>query len=327
MSARLEDLGEFAVIERLTGALSWPSSPELILGVGDDCAVLRESDDTATLVSKDLLIEGVHFRRDWSSAASIGHKALAVNLSDIAAMGGEARSVFLGLALPQDLSTSWLDEFIKGFHALALEHGVALLGGDTTASPAGVTISVTVLGRAPLDRIRYRSGARVGDRVFVTGTLGDGAGALRELNAGRQPDPALRERLERPSPRLAEGRVIAASGRGAMIDLSDGLLGDLGHICLASGVGARLVADAIPLSGGLVTTSGGREAALPSACAGGDDYELCFTLAAGVELADLGTLCKATVIGEIVAGSGVTVVDADGRALDMAGRSFEHFES
>ena len=315
----LAGLGEAGIIARLA---SFPATrPDVVRGIGDDCAVFREPDGSALLVTTDALIEGVHFRRDWSPAASIGHKALAVNLSDVAAMGGEPVAAFLAFSAPSDLPVAWLDDFAGGLRDLASRAGVDLAGGDTTGSTGPLALCLTVLGRAPMRAVRYRDGARPGDRVAVSGTLGDAALAVHLLQQGRPCPARLRRRLEWPEPRLALGRALGAhAGCTALMDLSDGLTTDLPRMASASGVGVRLEVDRVPLSADLLAACGGdRARALSWALAGGDDYELLAACRPDAELESL------TIIGEFVEGSGMTCVDGQGRETTPPRRGFAHF--
>jgi thiamine-monophosphate kinase len=304
------------------------------LGIGDDAALLAVPAGQLLAVSTDTLVEGVHFPQS-TKAYDIGWKALAVNLSDLAAMGATPAWATLALTLAQ-ADPRWVGEFADGFAALAREFKLALVGGDTTQGP--LTISVTVHGFVPDGSALLRSGARVGDAVFVTGTLGDAAAGLRCLDKNdREADrllsvpagtrEALIERLNRPLPRVAQG--LALRGRAsACIDVSDGLLADLGHVCAASGVGAQIDVDALPKSSALLSVFDA-EAQRVFQVSGGDDYELCFTSAEGDALSLLGDLarsgCGATRIGRIVAEAGVRAHDSAGNSVAIARRGWEHF--
>lgn len=246
--------GEFAFLERLAARL--PARPEGQVGVGDDCAVLEGN----RLIATDLLVEEVHFRSAWASPADIGWKALAVNLSDIAGMGGTPESAVVAVALPAD-RPGLADDLLTGLLECADEYGCALVGGDTSAGPE-LFVAVTVTGRA--ERPVLRSGAIPGDTVFVTGPLGAAAAALARLEAGGAAGPT--DALHRPLPRIGEGLAAADAGATAMLDLSDGLAVDLPRIAKASGVGFAL--DVVPVADG---------ATEQQAIGGGDDYELCFT--------------------------------------------------
>src|SRR5438876_5500182 len=252
--------GEFAFLERLRQAL--PEPPAGQVGVGDDAAVL----DGGLLFATDVLTEGVHFDLRWATTADVGWKALAVNLSDIAAMGGVPRAAVCGVVLGAGRKGE-ADDLAAGLMAAAAELGCPLVGGDTTVGTT-LTVSVAVVGDSPEGGAVLRSGAQPGDSVFVTGPLGGSRAALAALRRDEEPDAVALARLQRPVPRLVEGRMAASAGARAMIDLSDGLSSDLAHVCRASGVGALLQPSAVPVGPGATVDDG---------LAGGDDYELCFT--------------------------------------------------
>ena len=247
----LAELGERGLIARLRRRLP-PPGPDILVGIGDDAAAVAWGGETL-LLTTDTLLEGVHFRRSTATLRDIGAKAIAVNVSDIAAMGGEPRLALLALALPPDLAVADVDELYAGLLDMAQQHGVTLVGGDTCAAPGGVVLSVTLVGRVTGAPLR-RSGARPGDAILVTGTLGASAAGLAVLERGPGGlPPAVVEAVVRPhrvpTPRVAESRLIRASGGAtAMIDLSDGLVTDLGHIATESRVGARIDVDALPVS-------------------------------------------------------------------------------
>jgi len=312
---KLAERGEFGIIAELKQRCA--GSPELLTGIGDDCAVIVPPPGERLLVTSDLLAEGIHFRRDWTDLRSLGRKCASVNLSDLAAMGATPRFLFLALSLPADLDTDGLDAFFAGFLSACSDHGAVLAGGDTCASAAGLTVSVTALGSAPPDHVVLRGGAIPGDGLYVSGTLGDSSLALQQLFAGQAPDPFLRQRHLDPTPRVALGRALGRSGlASAMIDLSDGLLADLGHLLAASGVGARIDTDRLPLSppfsSGIATLPGLADLALT----GGEDYELLFSAPATAE-ATLQALAEeartpVTRIGRILPGTdGLQLFSAD----------------
>lgn len=237
-------------------------------GIGDDCAVLPVADGDALLFTADLLNEGVHFLRRATSARELGGKALAVNLSDIAAMGGRPVATLLSLALPPDAGETWAEEFMEGYRALSERYGVALVGGDTTRSGQDITINVTAIGRAPLSCIKRRSAARPGDVLFTTGALGASGAGLRDLLAGRLDTPAAVEHRN-PRPQVEEGLWLGMRREvHAMMDLSDGLASDLRHILDRSGVGAEVLLERIPVAEG---------SDLQTAACGGEDYKLLLT--------------------------------------------------
>ncbi len=288
----------------------------VLRGIGDDCAVIGVPSGHEALVTTDFTLEGVHFRREWHPPESVGHRCLARGLSDIAAMGGEPRASFLSLALPSPLPHAWLDRFLEGFLALAQQFNVPLAGGDTAESPGGVLCDIVVLGSVPRGRAIPRSGARPGDAIYVTGTLGESAATLAQLRAGRKLQPRVHSRHFFPTPRIAVGRTLRGRGlASAMIDLSDGLSTDLGHLCEESRVGATVWADRIPGESSRVT--------LESALHGGEDYELLFTSSRRVPQALAGV--KITRIGEITKAASMVLVDASGRRRPLRPAGWEHF--
>jgi thiamine-monophosphate kinase len=320
-------LGEFDLIARYFTRPVPAGRGDIALAVGDDCALLEPVPGEQWAVSTDTLVESVHFLPSVDPAA-LGHKALAVNLSDLAACGAEPRCFFLALALPK-VDEAWLAAFSSGMFALADAHRCVLAGGDTTRSPQGVIITVTVMGSVPRGQALLRSGARPGDDLWVSGTLGDAAFGLA-LRLGGIPVPAdvraAVERLERPQPQVGLGRALRGVATAA-IDVSDGLLGDLGHIMERSAVGARVEWNRIPLSDALRRQSEADQRRL--ALAGGDDYELLFTAPASrrgeVERAAGDAGVVVTRIGAVTPTGRLELVDADGRAMDTAPRAFDHF--
>ncbi|MCM2336531.1 MAG: thiamine-phosphate kinase [Pseudomonas sp.] len=321
MTTQSPGTAEFDLIDRIRRRAA--TRGDVVLGIGDDAAVLSVPRDRQLVVATDTLNAGVHFPDD-TAPADLGWKALAVNLSDLAAMGAAPAWCTLSLSLPT-AEEGWIDAFLDGFLALADAHGVALVGGDTTRGP--LSVCVTAHGLIAPGAALRRDGARVGDDVWVTGTLGDAAGALAQWRAGGARDAALRERLDRPTPRVAFGAGLVGVAH-ACIDVSDGLLADLGHVLAASAVGAELLIDALPCSGALAHAfDAPTRRALQAA--GGDDYELCFTAPPGARdaIAALAHRLQlpATRIGAIVGGEGVRVVDGDGAAWAPPARGYQHF--
>ena len=334
-------MGEFELLARVRERLPQPGS-RTVLGSGDDAAVTLPEGATATSV--DALLDGVHFRREWSSLAQIGHKALAVALSDLAAMGAETGEAYVVLGVPEDLDEGGCVELLDGMAALAAQTGTTLAGGDVSRAPV-LTLAMTVVGHAPTaEDLVTRAGARPGDALVVSGELGGAAAGLQllEVDAETPTTPRARSRFEslsgskldrgrlllarqlEPLPRLEAGRALAAAGATAMIDLSDGLGGDAGHVAEASGVGLRIDAAALPLQAGVAQTAeaAGREP-LELASAGGEDYELLAALPA--ERLDEATAAVAaagtqlTPVGEVVAGEGVEIRLPGGGTLPPAG--------
>jgi thiamine-monophosphate kinase len=341
---------EFDLIDRIRSRVG--TRGDVVLGIGDDAALLQLPAGRQLVVAMDTLNAGVHFPLD-TAPADIGWKALAVNLSDLAAMGAQPAWCTLSLSLPSSDAT-WIDGFLDGFLALASRHDVALVGGDTTRGP--LSVCVTVHGLVEPGRALRRDGARVGDDVWVSGTLGDAAGALRLLlpflrEEGRGEGPpgggdmpaaepplrplsprerglvALRPRLDRPVPRVELGIVLSTLAH-ACIDISDGLLADLGHVARASGVAVDVRLDALPASPAL-RSAFEYDQRIELQATGGDDYELCFTAAPDrraciLALADTLRL-PLTRIGRVVAGEGVHAAAADGRRWQPSRAGYEHF--
>ena len=339
----LESVGEFGLIARFR-ARAIVRTPEIRRAIGDDAAVLALAAGDEAVVTTDLLIEAVHFHCDWVSARDLGWKSLAVNLSDLAAMGATPLAAFIGLGLPRDLATEWVDEFYVGLEECAAEFGATIAGGDTTASPQGVTIAVTLLGKVATGKALLRSGAQAGDALVVTGTLGDSAAGLRLLQRPEvEVATDIREPLLRkhnvPVPRLREAAAaMRVATIHAAIDLSDGLAGDAGHLAEESHVGIEIEEDAIPISPECraackaLAPDGGSCGADPIdlALRGGEDYELLLAVdsddAARVMAAINEAGTATTVVGKVVASQQQTVVlrQPSGRVRPVAG-GFQHF--
>jgi thiamine-monophosphate kinase len=333
---RVQRLGERGLIRRIRQTLGSPM-PGVRVGIGDDAAVLEPSPGAWLLVTTDLVLEDVHFRRRSAGPADIGWKAMARNLSDVAAMGGTPRFAVVALACPEKTDVEEVDQFYEGLRGAATPHGVHVVGGDTSASPDGWIVNVTLLGEMT-GPPRLRSDARPGDRIAVSGALGRSAAGLRVLEADPRPalpEETLRDVVQaqlRPVARVHEGKWLGtALGVHALIDLSDGLATDLGHVAAESGVGARVELARLPVapSTRAVATALSLDP-VELAVAGGEDYELLFTaersamddLAAGLTSA---TGTAVTVIGEITAGSAtVDFLDAAGRPVEIA-PVFDHF--
>jgi thiamine-monophosphate kinase len=309
------------------------SSPSALLGVGDDAALIQPRPDMSLAVSTDMLLEGRHFMAG-TDPAKLGHKSLAVNLSDLAAMGADARWVLLGIALPE-ANEAWVASFAKGFFALADRYGVELIGGDTTRGC--LAISVSIMGEVPPELALRRDGAMPGDDVWLSGATGEAAMALAHLQGRRVlPKEFLRQclnRLELPEPRLELGGRLRGIARSA-IDVSDGLVADLGHILKGSGVAAELRLAQLPLAPALAQCADG-EFARDCLLAGGDDYELLFTapphLRNDIAALSAELSLPLTAIGMVLPRQGpgedaqITVRDAAGRSVPVARRGYDHF--
>ncbi|MDD2557017.1 MAG: thiamine-phosphate kinase [Desulfuromonadaceae bacterium] len=275
-AATLAALGEFGLIERIRQRVR--ANPAVLTGIGDDCSVCTFPPGEVLLTTKDLLLEDIHFRRTWIDMYSLGWKSAAVNLSDIAAMGGTALYVHLGLGIPAETALDDLEAFMHGFLSLCDQENTTLCGGDTCRSVQGLCISVTVQGSIPQAELCQRSGATPGDIIYVSGTLGDSALALLQLLEGEKPEAHIALRHYRPQPRLQLGRALASQRlASAMIDLSDGIFADLGHILERSGCGAELDTRLIPLSASVQQHLHQQPQRRTQVLKGGEDYELLFT--------------------------------------------------
>jgi thiamine-monophosphate kinase len=337
---KLSRLGEFGLIQAIQ-KLSPRIAPGVVIGIGDDAAGLTVSPNTLLLATTDMLIEDVHFDLSFTDFYSLGWKSAAVNVSDIAAMGGLPRFCLTSLGIPSYISVEHISEFYRGFNALLARHKTVLAGGDTCSSKRGLAISVTMLGEAQQKKTITRSGAKPGDKIFVTNTLGDSAAGLellRNAECGmrnikseiRNPKSAiakLTERHLRPIPRVEWGRAIALFGcASAMIDVSDGISSDLAHICEQSNAGAFVYAAAIPFSRALQ----GSEALLKRplleyALSGGEDYELLFT-APPAKLKKLQTLgIPVTEIGEMTHSRELVLINEKGGRKQLKPTGYNHF--
>jgi thiamine-monophosphate kinase len=311
-------LAERQFIERV-GRLAGKGNAALVRGIGDDCAILHVEPDRQLLVTTDLCIENVHFRRDWHPAQSVGHRCLARGLSDIAAMGGDPVACFLSLGIPAKLPQKWVDQFLRGLIRLARQFGVPLAGGDTS-SAAAITADIVVLGSAPSGKALQRSGARAHDSIYVTGNLGDPAATLQRLYRGEKVRPTRNSRHFYPLPRIEIGRRLREQNpANSMIDISDGLSVDLAHLCRESSVSALIESTSIPVA---------RNATLDLALHGGEDYELLFTAGPDVKVPPTIADVPITKIGKILPRSGrsqVQIRDESGRAKILAPMGWQHF--
>jgi thiamine-monophosphate kinase len=322
-------LSEFDLIKQyFTRPHRRDASGRTVLGVGDDCALLAPTPGMQLAVSSDMLVEGRHFLAG-ADPFDLGHKCLAVNLSDLAAMGAAPLGFTLALALPA-ADPAWLDGFSRGLFALADAHGCELVGGDTTKGP--LNICITIFGELAPGTALRRDAARAGDDIWISGSLGDArlalADALDELTLDEADRQLAAPRLHAPAPRVALGRLLAEEGLAhAALDISDGLAGDLGHILAASKVGAVLDVDALPAGPALARQS--VELRRRFTAAGGDDYELCFTAPAAnrgaIVAAGARSGTPVTRVGRIEASPGLRFIDADGAPLPLDLRGWDHF--
>ncbi len=330
----LSELGEFGLIERIrriAGAGQWP----VVKGCGDDTAVIASRPGSVILVSTDAMVEGRHFHREWMSAYQTGARAAGAALSDIAAMGGSATAIFCTLCISAAWTVEDIEELVQGLAAVADDFGLCLAGGDIVSSAGPLVIDVTALGEAHAERLWLREGAQVGDAVLVTGALGNAAGAIAMLEAGRASDltrfPHLAAKLRAPVPRLEVAAGLSALGHvHAAIDISDGLVQDAGHVAEASGVGVELWASRLPVSRELLDCADLLGAdALQWAAAGGEDFELLLTADGG----DVAALQEAlrqlavplTEIGQVTEGSGVRLLDDEGGEIGLPAGGWNHF--
>jgi thiamine-monophosphate kinase len=335
-------LAEKALIARFRRLAKGGRTPAIRTGIGDDCAVLRlggfgskrRKSATETLVTTDFSLEGIHFRRDWHSPESVGHRCLARGLSDIAGMGGEPAAAFLSLALPRDVSQSWVNRFAQGLLKLAEKHSVTLAGGDAAESPDGILADIIVIGTAPAGKAILRSGARPGDGIYVTGELGGSAAALQYLqkrpsqkNPKSKLNPRHYPRHFFPEPRLEVGRILCKKGlASAMIDTSDGLSTDLAHICEESGIGAEIDSAKIPRA---KVGNPAHEVDLELALHGGEDYELLFTVRSSKRIPAKIAGIPITKIGHITRKKKIFLIDSAKNARasrsELRPHGWEHF--
>jgi thiamine-monophosphate kinase len=341
---KLSSLGEFGLIRKIR-KLSSRTSPLTVIGIGDDAAALRISPASLLLATTDMLVEGIHFNLSTTDLYSLGWKSVAVNLSDIAAMGGVPRFCLTSLSIPSSVPAEQILDFYRGFNALAKTHHAALVGGDTCASGNGLIISVTILGETNRKWLITRSGAKPGDRIFVTGTLGDSAAGMELLQAGSRSQKSevrsqkvaasfisreekrLIQKHLRPEPRVEWGKKIAqARCASAMIDISDGLSSDLGHICEQSKAGAIVHSGKVPLSAALLKAKERlKHAPLQYALSGGEDYELLFTVPPSGMKRFAALNIPAMEIGTITRGRKLLIIDEDGEKKPLKPTGYDHF--
>mgnify|MGYP003649749760 CR=1 FL=1 len=316
--------GEFDLIAKYFAPLAGPEG----LGLTDDAACLSPQPGKSLIVTKDVIVGGVHFF-DGDPADSIAHKALAVNLSDLAAKGAIPKYYFLGLCLPKDTDEQWLASFTAGLKNIQEAYGITL-AGDTTASPGPLVVSVTAIGDVPVGKMLRRNGACAGDLVFVTGTLGDSAFALKGLEGELPAHDTLTQRYRYPVPRTVLGSKLVGLA-SASADISDGLLADLGHICTASQLGADIEEAKLPLSDAVKKLISEDKSLAPLVYSGGDDYELVFTAPADkqseIQNAARESGVTVSVIGRISDTTGIRLVDQGGELVQTARTGYQHFQS
>lgn len=332
----LKEIGEFGFIRSISrGCVIRPEN--IIKAIGDDAAAFSGPAGEVTLVTTDLLVERIHFVRKATTGFNLGYKSLAVNLSDIAAMGGTAREAFISLAVPQDCQVAYLQDMYDGIKALAAEYGVNLLGGDTTSSTQDLIINIAVIGAVAENELLARDAAKIGDSIYTTGYLGDSRAGLHLILKGIAADTQALKALFNahilPRPHLREGRFLATqAGVHATIDVSDGLSSDLGHIVAESRVGARIYADRLPISPQLILFCERFQFdPVAYALAGGEDYTLLVTVApeqaTQVEKNYLGTFKQPLYcLGEITSGGQMELVEADGEVKALAHTGWDHFK-
>jgi thiamine-monophosphate kinase len=322
-------LAEKALLAQVRRLAATAKNPAVQAGIGDDCAVLRLVSDRDkqkdTLVTTDFTLEGIHFRRDWHPAESVGHRCLARGLSDIAAMGGEPVAAFLSLALPRGLPQSWVGRFARSLISVAERYGVTLAGGDTAESPNGILADIVVVGSVPRGKAVLRSQARPGDRIYVSGELGGSAAAVWQMR--KKPKGKLNPREYPrhffPEPRIELGRILREKGLAtAMIDISDGLSTDLAHICEESGVGAEVQAELVPRAS---VGKPSREVDLQFALHGGEDYELLFTAPAGKRVPSRIAGVPIAHIGQVTRGRKIIMRNESGVGYELQRLGWEHF--
>ena len=323
---KISELGEFGLIEMVAKTVGVPDGDALLIGIGDDAACWRAQG--LQLATTDTLIEGIHFDLRHITWRELGWKSMAVNLSDIAAMGGQPRYAMVTLGLPGDIEVENIIELYKGMAKLARKFDVQIVGGDMVGAPI-VAITVALIGEIRDEsKLLRRSAAKPGDRIAVTGQLGASAAGLvvtqKKLDIDKKTAATLRKTHCKPNPRIEEGQALARHGVKAAMDVSDGLVIDIEKICLASKVGAKIYSDRLPIHPGVVKAFGGES--IVFALSGGEDYELLFTAPQEIVTSVKKALaCPVTVIGEIVKGKGVKVFDENEKRLTLKAIGWDHF--
>jgi thiamine-monophosphate kinase len=330
-------IGEFSLIASIRQRMEGRYPPEVARGIGDDCAVLRPQAGMEWVITTDTQVEDVHFRRAWLTPYQIGWRSMAVNLSDIAAMGAQPFGALAALSLPVATEAGFFDQLLDGLCDLGLRFNCPLIGGNLARDPTRLSLTLTVLGHVPLGTSVLRGGARPGDDIWVSGRLGGAAAGLRTLlqtvPLADDVRTALRQRYAQPQPRVREGIFLRASGcLTSMIDLSDGLAGDLGHLCEESGVGAQIVADALPLHVGVREVAAALgEDPIELALRGGEDFELCYTALPGTITPVVDKFraqfdTDLTRVGTITSERSLQLLQADGSQTLLSPQAFDHFQ-
>ena len=332
---KFDEIGEFGFIESIKEECA-TTYKNVIKGIGDDCAVFGPSSGRVLLFTTDMLVEDIHFLKTKMTPYQLGWKSIAVNLSDIAAMGGRPLVLLISLAIPPETDVELMQDFYKGMKTICEQYEVSIAGGDTSASPDKLVINISLIGDARQNEVLYRSGARSGDSIYLTGNVGDSFAGLKiikkEISSPKSIESHFIKIHNEPNPLIETGMTIAASGLAtAMIDVSDGLVLDLGHICKESGVGAILFRDKIPLSSELkLLASREKFNPLELALSGGEDYQLLITVPNG-NIKDFEIVGKNKgllplyLIGKIAEGKGITMVNDDGSLEEIDIKGFNHF--
>lgn len=329
---KIGDLGEFSFIERIKpGCLNRKSG--IVSGIGDDCAVFQAGKGRAILLTTDMLIEDIHFRRHEIPPRLLGRKSLAASISDIAAMGGTPGEALISIGIPRNLEIDYLDHLYDGLKAIAAEYEINILGGDTVLSPDRLVVNIALTGEEDIEQVLYRDGAKPGDIIFLSGKVGSAAAGLDLLKSGREFEYriALLESHFNPVPHVWSGRVIASSGlASSMIDISDGLAGDLGHICRDSGVGAAIELDNIPVSKELASYCSLHRLSIENFILyGGEDYVLLGTVpedsSPALEDALKSQECEYYMIGRITEEKSIKLLYGDGRFRELERSGYDHF--
>lgn len=328
---KIENIGEFGLINMVKNSITIRNS-KLLIGIGDDCAVYQPSEGWVQLATTDMLVEGIHFKREWTTANELGYKAAAVNISDIAAMGGLPKYILVSLALPQGLAADFVMQFYSGLEEICSAFNISIIGGDTVKSMCGIIINITLIGEVEEGLYVPRSGARIGDIIAVTNCLGESAAGLDILRSGLQHEQVFKKLIKShncPVPQVELGRILMRYNASSMNDISDGLASELNEIASASKVGMLIYEDRLPVSKDL-TIAADRfdKKATDYALYGGEDYQLVFTMAAEdlLRVINEHSELSLTPIGEVKDNQfGVRIVDINGNESELAMRGYNHF--